>query len=151
MLTEKQNLSFKIMISLGIINQLTDSWLGKALAPLGLNQSQFNLLNHFSHQPDREQTISQLAQVMQMNQPGITKVVNKLFDMGLVDIRKDEQDGRKKWVRINEKGLAKVQSAFSSFLPMMNECFDDWTEDDMSQMLSHSNKLKVWLDNNRDI
>ncbi|MEZ8141388.1 hypothetical protein A1OO_22130 [Enterovibrio norvegicus FF-33] len=150
MLTEKQGLSFKIMISLGIINQLSDAWLSKALEPCGLNQSQFNLLNHFSHQPEREQTISQLAQVMQMNQPGLTKVVNKLAEQGLVDIRKDDADGRKKWIKINADGLARVQSAFASFLPVINQCFDQWENDEMRQMLQHTDKLKAWLDNNRD-
>ncbi|OEE60444.1 hypothetical protein A1OK_10865 [Enterovibrio norvegicus FF-454] len=150
MLTEKQELSFKVMISLGIINQLSDAWLSKALEPCGLNQSQFNLLNHFSHQPEREQTISQLAQVMQMNQPGLTKVVNKLAEQGLVDIRKDDADGRKKWIKINADGLARVQSAFASFLPVINQCFDQWENDEMRQMLQHTDKLKAWLDNNRD-
>ncbi|MGF1769591.1 MarR family winged helix-turn-helix transcriptional regulator [Enterovibrio makurazakiensis] len=150
MLTEKQSLSFKLMISLGIVHQLTDAWLSKALEPCGLNQSQFNLLNHFSHQPEREQTISQLAQVMQMNQPGLTKVVNKLADQGLVDVRKDDEDGRKKWIKINANGLARVQSAFNSFLPNIDQCFDQWDDDEMRQMLQHTDKLKTWLDNNRE-
>ncbi|MDD1793916.1 MarR family winged helix-turn-helix transcriptional regulator [Enterovibrio sp. ZSDZ42] len=150
MLTEKQSLSFKLMISLGIVHQLTDTWLSKALEPCGLNQSQFNLLNHFSHQPEREQTISQLAQVMQMNQPGLTKVVNKLAEQGLVDVRKDDEDGRKKWIKINANGLARVQSAFKSFLPNIDQCFDQWDDDEMRQMLQHTDKLKTWLDNNRE-
>ncbi|MEZ8082168.1 MarR family winged helix-turn-helix transcriptional regulator [Enterovibrio norvegicus] len=151
MLTEKQTLSFKLMISLGIVHQLTDAWLSKALEPCGLNQSQFNLLNHFSHQPEREQTISQLAQVMQMNQPGLTKVVNKLADQGLVDIRKDDADGRKKWIKINEEGLSKVQAAFMRFLPVMDQCFDQWDSEDMRQMLQHTDTLKNWLDTHRDL
>lgn len=151
MSTEKQQTSIKIMITLGIINQLTDSWLNKALAPIGINQSQFNLLNHFSHQPEREQTISQLAQVMQMNQPGITKVINKLAKDGLIEIRKDETDGRKKWIKINSAGLDKVQLAFMSFMPTIEACFKNWDNDEMQQMLKHSNKLKDWLDENRDL
>ncbi|HDY7895441.1 TPA: winged helix-turn-helix transcriptional regulator [Vibrio vulnificus] len=150
MLTEKQQNSFKLLISLGIINQLTDAWLNKALAPHRINQSQFNLLNHFARHPDKEQTISQLAEVMQMNQPGITKVVNKLSEMNLIEIRKDEQDGRKKWIRINHQGLDRVQSAFMSFLPTVDQCFEQWDEKQLEQMLEHSQRLQNWLDNNRD-
>lgn len=150
MLTEKQQKSFKLLISLGIINQLTNTWLGKALAPHGINQSQFDLLNHFSHNPEKEHTISQLAEVMQMNQPGITKVVNKLSEMDLIEIRKDDQDGRKKWIRINQQGLDKVQSAFMSFLPTVNQCFEEWDEKQVEEMLQHSTRLQMWLDNNRD-
>jgi len=150
MLTEKQQNSFKLLISLGIINQLTDAWLSKALTPHGINQSQFNLLNHFSRHPDKEQTISQLAEVMQMNQPGITKVVNKLSEMDLIEIRKDANDGRKKWISINQQGLNKVQSAFFSFLPTVDQCFEQWDDNQLEEMLEHSQRLQNWLDNNRD-
>lgn len=150
MLTEKQQNSFKLLISLGIINQLTDAWLSKALTPHGINQSQFNLLNHFSRHPDKEQTISQLAEVMQMNQPGITKVVNKLSEMDLIEIRKDAHDGRKKWISINQQGLNKVQSAFFSFLPTVDQCFEQWDDRQLEEMLEHSQRLQNWLDNNRD-
>jgi len=147
---EKQELPTKILISLGIIHQLNNAWLAKALTPLGLNQSQFNLLNHFAHQPQRQQTISQLAQVMQMNQPGITKVVNKLVEMKMIEITKDEQDGRKKWIKINANGLEKVENAHASFTPKLNSCFQQWEEPEMQQMLQHLDKFKHWLDNNRD-
>ncbi|MDN3680861.1 MarR family winged helix-turn-helix transcriptional regulator [Vibrio tapetis subsp. quintayensis] len=150
MLEEKQQISLKLMTSLGIINQLTDAWLSKALIPHGINQSQFNLLVHFSHHPEREQTISQLAEVMQMNQPGITKVVNKLVDMGLVGIRKDSHDGRKKWISINQNGLDKSQSAFMSFLPMVDRCFEGWDAKQLNEMLAYSQRLQTWLDDNRD-
>lgn len=150
MLKEKQQVSLKLMTSLGIINQLTDTWLSKALIPHGINRSQFNLLTHFSHHPEQEQTISQLAEVMQMNQPGITKVVNKLAAVGLVDIRKDCHDGRKKWVSINQNGLDKTQSAFTSFLPMVDSCFEGWDDKQLKEMLVHSQRLQVWLDDNRD-
>lgn len=148
---EKQQMSLKLMTSLGIINQLTEAWLSKALIPHGINQSQFNLLTHFSRHPEQEQTISHLAEVMQMNQPGITKVVNKLLEIGLVNIRKDSHDGRKKWISINQSGLDKTQNAFTSFLPMLDRCFEGWDDKQLSEMLAHSQTLQVWLDENRGI
>ncbi|EEX94567.1 hypothetical protein VIA_001727 [Vibrio orientalis CIP 102891 = ATCC 33934] len=120
------------------------------MTPHGINQSQFNLLNHFSRHPDKEQTISQLAEVMQMNQPGITKVVNKLSEMDLIEIRKDDHDGRKKWICINQQGLDKVQSAFFSFLPTVDQCFEQWNDKQLEEMLEHSQRLQTWLDNNRN-
>ncbi|WP_253820834.1 MarR family winged helix-turn-helix transcriptional regulator [Vibrio sp. 99-70-13A1] len=146
----KQQLGSKLFISLGIIHQLTDAWLAKALGPHNLTQSQFNVLTHFSRHPDQAQTVSQLSDVMQMNQPGLTKVVNKLFDMGLVDIEKDADDGRKKWIKINQSGLEKVSVAYASFSPMMESCFDGWEEEEMSDTLEKINKLKGWLDSHRD-
>ncbi|UGA53504.1 MarR family winged helix-turn-helix transcriptional regulator [Vibrio sp. VB16] len=150
MTKSKQELYANLFISLGIIHQLNDNWIARALAPIGLNQSQFNLLNHFSHQPERSQTVSQLAQVMQMNQPGITKVINRLAEFGLIDITKDDHDGRKKWVMINDAGLEKVKNARESFIPKLDACFQDWDEKEMQQMLSKVDKLKTWLDEHRE-
>ncbi|MDW6004076.1 MarR family winged helix-turn-helix transcriptional regulator [Vibrio mangrovi] len=145
----KKELSNKLFISLGIVHQLTDSFLTKQLAPHGINQSQFHVLTHFSRHKEQPCTISQLAQVMQMNQPGITKVINKLDEMGLIDIEKDAFDGRKKWITVNDKGLEKLAAAYESFAPRMAEMFADWNEQEMIQTLQQIDKLKNWLDNHR--
>lgn len=141
----------KIFISLGIINQLTTTFLSKKLAEHGLNSSQFDLLTHLMRHSDKPQTVSQLAQVMQMNQPGVTKVVNKLHQMAFIDIEKDEQDGRKKWVSINPTGLEKVQGAYQSFAPYMVKAFEDWGLEEMKLANEKIDKLMHWLDNNRDL
>ncbi len=148
---DKNDVANKLFISLGIINQLTRAFLTKKLAVHGLNPSQFDLLTHFMRHADTPQTVSQLASVMQMNQPGITKVVNKLHEMGLLDIKKDAQDGRKKWVSINPAGLDKVTQAYQGFAPFMSQTFEDWDLEEMTQTLEKLDKLKHWLDNHRDV
>ncbi|WP_070969107.1 MarR family winged helix-turn-helix transcriptional regulator [Vibrio sonorensis] len=146
---QKALLSRQLFVTLGIVHQLTDDWLDKALIPHGITRSQLNVLSHFSHQPDRAQTISELASVMQMNQPGITKVINKLLDMDLVSAEKDKHDGRKKWISITEQGLLKLQQAFTSFEPELFSCFEEWDSEEIKNTLQSVSKLKQWLDNNR--
>src|SRR5690606_6936268 len=65
-----------------IAHDLLSYQIEKALRPLELNLTQMSLLNHFSWQPDRAQTITELAKVMGINQPGITKAVGTLVDKG---------------------------------------------------------------------
>lgn len=149
MTNNKNELAFKVMKSLEIINQLSTSKISKALLPLNLSYSQFSLLNHFSNDPEQEATVSQLANSMQMNQPGITKVVNKLTEMGLLDVRKDSQDARKKWVKINKMGLKKLSQAQSGVMNDITDCFTHWELDELENMLQHANKLQAWFDNNR--
>lgn len=149
MAKNKNELAFKLMKSLEIINQLSTSKITKALQPLNLSYSQFSLLNHFSNNPEQEATVSQLANSMQMNQPGITKIVNKLTEMDLVDIRKDSQDARKKWIKINQMGLEKLSQAQSDVMNDITDCFTHWELDELEDMLQHASKLQVWFDSNR--
>lgn len=146
---KKNKLANSLFISLGIVSQLTDAMLATKLSPFGISSSQFTILTHFLRHQDQAQTISELAKVMQMNQPGLTKVINKLHQMGMLDIEKDQFDGRKKWIRINAFGIETVQAAYASFMPVMDEIFAEWGENEMQQTLDKIDKLKVWLDENR--
>ncbi|WP_246335968.1 MarR family winged helix-turn-helix transcriptional regulator [Vibrio marinisediminis] len=145
----KSEIANNLFISLGIVNQLTESLLVRHLVPFGITPSQFTILTHFLRHRDEAQTISELAKVMQMNQPGLTKVINKLHQMDMLDIEKDLVDGRKKWIRINAYGVETVQAAYVSFTPVIDEIFAQWDENEMQQTLEKIDKLKVWLDTNR--
>ncbi|WP_087019497.1 MarR family winged helix-turn-helix transcriptional regulator [Thaumasiovibrio subtropicus] len=147
----KNDLANNLFISLGIVHQLTDSFLMRHLGQFGLSISQFNVLSHFARHSEKAVTVSELTRVMQMNQPAVTKIVNKLYEMELVEIQKDSNDGRKKWVNINQNGLKKVSEAYMRFQPFMAEVFAEWEEDEMQETLAKVNKLKTWLDNNRGL
>ncbi len=147
----KNDLANNLFISLGITHQLTDNILMRLLAPFDLGISQFYILSHFARHKEQAVTVSELARVMQMNQPAVTKIINKLNEMGLVDIQKDEKDGRKKWVNINQQGLNKISEAYTSFQPFMAQVFGDWNQEEMQKTLEKVNKLKTWLDNHRNV
>ncbi len=151
MSVQKIEMANKILISLGIINQLTNTLLSKKLAKYGLNPSQFDLLTHLMRHSDKPQTVSQLAQVMQMNQPGVTKVVNKLHQMKFINIEKGEHDGRKKWVSITPLGLTKVKEAYESLAPYLSKAFEEWDLEEMQLTNQKIDKLMLWLDDNREL
>lgn len=145
----KNELAFKLMKSLEIVNQLSTVKVTKALQPFSLSYSQFSLLNHFSNAPEQEVTVSQLANSMQMNQPGITKIVNKLIEMDLVEVRKDPQDARKKWITINSLGLEKLSQAQTNVMDNISDCFSCWETSELEEMLEHARRLQTWFDINK--
>ncbi len=69
----------RLIVVMGIIQQLMTTRKNKIFASLDINVSQFGLLTHFTHNPTRSWTISELATVMEMNQPGITKLASALL------------------------------------------------------------------------
>jgi DNA-binding MarR family transcriptional regulator len=77
-MTQKPELSFRILNWIGIINQLSVTLANSRLADHGLPWPQFLLLNHFSHRPDEAKTVTGIAQAMQQNQPAVSKTVQAM-------------------------------------------------------------------------
>lgn len=139
----------RIVIQLGIVQQLMGTRMQQLIKPLGVSSSEFALLNHFSHQPTRSWTISELAKVMEMNQPGITKVVANLIEKGALVATQDKTDKRKRHLTITGQGLQLGRDSMARLAPDIGACFADWQEQELDQLLATSAKLMEWLDNHR--
>lgn len=137
------------MILLGIINQLLTTRSNKLFIDKPLNQSQFGVLNHFTHQPEKSWLISDLANVMEMNQPGITKIVSILLNRDLLLATADTSDKRKKHLTITQKGMEICRELIFSLLPEISNTFSGWDDLQLSQLHGHMEKLMTWLDSNR--
>jgi DNA-binding MarR family transcriptional regulator len=138
------------MVLLGIIQQLMSTRLNKLFIGAELNPSQFGVLKHFTHDPDRSWTISELADVMEMNQPGITKIVSVLIDKGLLKSREDEIDKRKRHLTISVRGLEMSAEIINNLLPDITQTFSSWEDPQLSDLHRHLEKLMRWFDEHRD-
>lgn len=148
-MNSQQQKQQRIMVQLGIVQQLMATRMQQLIKPLGVSSSEFALLNHFSHQPKRSWTISELAKVMEMNQPGITKVVASLIDKGALQATPDTTDKRKRHITITNQGLQLCRDSMARLAPDIEACFADWQEQEIDQLLATSAKLMEWLDNHR--
>lgn len=140
----------KLMTQIGIIQQLLATRQAKHFAKLELSYSQFTILKHFSNNPEKEWTITSLADVMEMNQPGITKVVSKLIDKNLLSAKSDSQDARKKHLKITPQGLSLCDKIIRSLIPDISNMLSSWDDNQLIDMQIHIEKLMRWLDENRD-
>ena len=134
---------------LGIVTQLFESRMGQHLGKHDLTYSQFALLNHLARHQHLNEAISDLVKVMEMNQPGVTKAVQKLTRMGLVETHKDENDGRKKYVRITPAGQEQIGRAMADIGPDVVRWFQDWSPEEMDRFIDHLERISWWLDGNR--
>lgn len=141
---------FRVMVLFGIIQQLMDTRANKLFATLDLSRSQFSVLLHFSHNPERHWTVTALAQVMEMNQPGVTKVVKKLLEKGLLKTYPNEEDSRVKLLGITGKGLRYLDKASQQFRPRVAAIFQNWSDQELQQLRTLLEKHKDWLDDNRE-
>lgn len=146
---KRQDSEARVMIVLGIINQLLTTRYSRVFKGLPLNQSQFGVLNHFTHTPDKSWLVSDLANVMEINQPGITKIVAVLIDKGLLASTTGQGDKRKRNLKITKKGLSVCEKMVQSLLPDISLTLSDWSNRDLTHFQSDLEKLMGWLDENR--
>jgi DNA-binding MarR family transcriptional regulator len=146
-------LPFRIVNWIGIIEQLAGSAANRVLAPLDLPMPQFILLNHLVNRPGGDaggHTIMAMARALQQPQPGITKTAQKLLDKGFLAERANPQDGRSKLLRLTPKGATAHQAAIAALMPELARAFEGWSEAEMRRLFAALDRLKVWLDADRD-
>ena len=148
-LNPREQTEVRMTVLLGIIQQLMTTRQNRLFAGRELSLSQFALLNHFTHEPERSWTVTELAEVMEMNQPGITKIVTVFLDKGLLQSTQDKTDKRKRYLTISKKGLTLCTETFQSLLPEISQVFSEWDERSLKQFHKQLEKLMLWLDEHR--
>jgi len=138
------------MVVLGIVQQLLTTRQAKLFSNTALTSSQFALLNHFSHAPDRSWLVSELAEVMEMNQPGITKTVTVLLEKKLLKANQDKVDKRKRHLKITAGGLKMCEDIMKSLSPDISHCLADWQDQELLDFNAQLEKLMTWLDDHRE-
>ncbi|MDF1800544.1 MAG: winged helix DNA-binding protein [Planctomycetota bacterium] len=77
-----------------------------------LTYSQVNLLKLVQRGCDEEQgwSLRKLARYMQVSLPAVSKNIGRLTPLGFLEVKSDSQDGRKRRVRITERGVQALAS-----------------------------------------
>jgi DNA-binding MarR family transcriptional regulator len=148
-LTEREQTQVRMTVLLGIIQQLMTTRQNRFFEGRELTLSQFGVLNHFTHTPERSWTVTDLADVMEMNQPGITKIVTVLVNQELLSSTSDPSDKRKRYLKITAKGVALCRDTFQSLLPEISQVFGGWDDESLKLFHQQLEKLMGWLDSNR--
>ncbi|MBZ9686753.1 MarR family winged helix-turn-helix transcriptional regulator [Clostridium estertheticum] len=81
----------------------------KMLKPTGLKSTQCLLLLDISR--NENISVSSLGNILLMDQSTVTRNVKLLIKSGYIDIKKEEQDSRKKCITITNKGLKTLEVA----------------------------------------
>ena len=132
-----------------IAHDLLSYQIEKALRPLELNLTQMSLLNHFSWHPEKTQTITELAKVMGINQPGVTKAVNALVDKRCLIKENFAEDARVKLVKITSAGLSLLNQARAACYPVIEQVFGVLDDTELQAFTGSLNKIKTYLDSHR--
>ena len=86
------------------LTNVVSSFMRRELAPHGLNNLDFTLIRLFL--TDQEWTASELAEIMPMDNPAISRVVSKLVDKGILERRRPREDRRIVLLKLTEDGVS---------------------------------------------
>jgi len=137
----------EIGLLLAIASQLFTTRVGQVVGGTDLTYTQFTLLSHLDAHP--ESSISELAAAMEINQPGVSKVVQRLSEMGLVAVAADREDSRRRRVSLATPGLDALARTRAALAEDGAAWFADWERDDLVSFRDQLATLVSWLDANR--
>lgn len=140
----------QILVWCGVVAQLQRTRANRILADAEIPYPLFVLLRHFCHDPDREWTVGQLTAAFETGQPGMTKKVRKLLELGLLASRDDEEDGRRRWLRVTRKGVRLRDRLAGQLEPDRLQLFEDWSRTDVERLHGLLDRLRTRLDEDRD-
>ncbi|MEL6794133.1 MAG: MarR family transcriptional regulator [Pseudomonadota bacterium] len=111
-------ITFTVLDEIRVIEQLATGRLQRAL-PHGLELSQFAVLNQLALSGG-EKSPAQLARAFQLTKGAMTNTVKRLQTRGLIRVRDDAADGRRKLISVTEAGRAVREDAVAALTPVFS-------------------------------
>lgn len=132
---------------MAIASQLFTTRVTQVVGRASLTYTQFSMLSHL--QGAEASTINEIAAAMEINQPGVSKVVQRLDEEGLLAVELDPTDSRRKQVSITASGRRALVAAEELLEVDGANWFDGWAPDDLHKFRDQLAVLVGWLDANR--
>lgn len=112
----------------------------------GLTPAHFNLLRRLDSGPDATgHTITRLAELTLCTRGNVTRLVQRLVEAGLVDIRSDRSDQRLVRVFLNEAGAEQLAAAERGHIGLNAARFGELTDDEVADLHERLSGLAVHL------
>lgn len=142
-------LLFMAFREIGIIQQLSTALFQRRL-PDGLHPSHFALLSNLIRLGDGK-TPQTLAAAFQVPKATMTNTLSVLAARGLIDLVTHPDDKRSKLVYATAAGRTFHDEAIGALAPALGAVLQQIPDLDLSALLPELQKLRVFLDDNRDL
>lgn len=139
---------FRLFNEIGIIGQLSRALLEARLPP-GFVAAQFGVLNHLVRVKDGRTPLA-LAEAFQVPKNSMTHSLAVLEREGLIEIRKNPEDGRSKLVFITDAGRRFRDDVIHSFAPDLMRIAAAIPPETVARLIPDLEILRKFLDADRD-
>ena len=134
----------QLVRQLGILSQLFQSRAASLLSPLGLTYTQMSLLTFLEATPEGA-TITELAAVIDIQQPGVSKSVAQLEELGALSSEREPGSPRGKRVRLAADGRALLVEVRETLTPAVDTWFEGWSSEEQTDLLKRLRMLSTRL------
>jgi DNA-binding MarR family transcriptional regulator len=80
----------------------------------GLTQQRYSLLLQIEASPERESTVGELTEKLQLGQTAVTEIVKRAVATGLIERRRSEEDARVSLLRLTPEGSRRMYAVFDA-------------------------------------
>ncbi len=112
------------LLALLLANASLESMLDEAFEGTGLTQPQYNVLRILNGVFPNSHSRGEIARRMVRRAPDLTRMLDRLVKMGLVEREKGEQDHRQSLARITPKGRSLIEELHPK-VTHVNQLFSD--------------------------
>ena len=148
MTPEDAGITFAFFNEVGILEQLSRSVLEEHL-PDGLIAPHFTVLNHLVRVGEGR-TPLQMARAFQVPKTSLTHTLSGLESRGLIEMRRNPDDGRSKLVYLTDAGRILRQQTIDALVPVFASLLGPKDTDRMRAALPTLTKIRQILDAARD-
>lgn len=146
--TSDEELLFRFFTEIGIIHQLASTAFQRIL-PHGLTGAQFTVLHHCVRMGDGK-TPAQLADILQVTRGTLSSTLARLESKGFIRLVPDAVDGRSKRVRLTAAGRKAREESIKAAWPLLARVKTGLPRRDVERQLPALERLRGWLDRDRD-
>ncbi|GAC1318728.1 MAG: MarR family transcriptional regulator [Thermoleophilaceae bacterium] len=104
----------------------------------GLPLSSYDVLVHLSHASARRLRMSELAEAVLLSRSGLTRLVGRLVDQGLIERVGCEKDARGAYAVLTERGAARLAEARVTHLAGVRARFHDHLDETRQLQLAEA-------------
>lgn len=143
---DRRDLNERVYGLLQEIGVLLDDGDRGVMRDAGLAPAHFNLLRQLDRGRDATgRTITRLAELTLCTRGNVTRMVQRLAEAGLVEIRSDPSDQRLVRVFLTELGAQRLAVAERAHERLNAERFGEFTDEEVADLLSHLTTLSQRL------
>lgn len=132
------NIEGELVIKVINLYSKIQKWVGRALNVHGIGLSEYLVLNQLYNAPNQKMRRSDLAELVGMSPSGITRLINPMEKIGLVEKEENPRDARVSLVTLSSTGKHIYEDASTSFAhssAALLEPFDSGQLDEFSKLL----------------
>ncbi|MBI1358979.1 MAG: MarR family transcriptional regulator [Alphaproteobacteria bacterium] len=146
-LDDNTRLYFRFFTEIGIIAQLSQNWLERAL-PEGMSLAQFGVLNHVVR-TGSPSSPGRLARNFQITKGAMTNTLQRLEAQGYIRITPDPDDARAKLVDITDAGRKAREEAIAATAEAMSDLPERFPVTSVHEALPTLEHVRQLLDERR--